>query len=336
MKRSIFKQMSFIIAVLLIAITVGCSSNSDASTNSDEYSGIVPIYTPGAGGIAYILSAGITNLFNTDSNMDSMQLATEATNGSADIMQFVLEGYEEGKPAFGALAGSTVSAIYEGTYEEIEGEHPEVQGVGFLSYTGLHIIVSDDSDINDFSDLENKKIAASPGAATTTLLMQLLEEQYGLGEDDYQYVPIDYDEIIQGLQNGSIDAGLINGAVPAPLVKEAESLTDVRVLSVGEQEMEEFLENHPYHGSYDIEAGTYENQEENITIPTLLVVYVTHEKSSDELVYNLVKTLLEKNDELIEIHPTGKDINEESILDGITIPLHPGAEKYYKEIGLID
>ncbi|WP_102349041.1 TAXI family TRAP transporter solute-binding subunit [Bacillus sp. Marseille-P3661] len=343
MKKQIWRNLVVGMLILLLIITAGCSSNSSSSSESNSdgskaegYSGIVPIYTPGAGGIAYILSAGISQVVNNSGALPNVQLATEATNGSADIMQFVLDKHKEGKPAFGGLAASTVSNLYEGEYGPIEGAHPELRGVGFLSLTALHVVVPADSDIKDFSDLKGKKVAASPGAATTTLLMQLLEEEYGLSESDYTYVPIDYAEIQQGLQNGSIDAGLINGAIPAPLVKETESLTDIRVLSVGKEEMESFLESYPYHGSMTIEAGTYKDQKEDILVPLLLIIYATHEKTDDDIVYNLVKTMLESGDQLVDIHPEAKNINGDTILNGVAVPLHAGAEKYYKEKGIIE
>lgn len=342
MKKGIKNRFLFIMLALLLIVSAGCSSGSSKNTDSGNsngesggYSGIVPIYTPGAGGIGYILSAGIGNLFNSSKEMPNIQLVTEATNGSAEIMQFVLDSYKEGKPSFGALAASTVTELYEGNYKEIEGEHPELRGVGFQSYTALHVVVPAKSDIKDFSNLKGKKIGASPGAATTALLMQLLETSYGIGEGDFKHIPIDYAEIQQGIDEGSIDAGLINGPVPSPLVNELESLSDIRVLSVGEKEMEEFLEKYPYHGSRVVEANTYKNQPEDLILPSLLLIYATHEKTEDEIVYNLLKTMLENNEELVDIHPAAKDITEESILDGITVPLHSGAEKYLKEKGIM-
>lgn len=247
----------------------------------------------------------------------------------------MIEAYEDNKPAFGGIAASSVNEIYNGEYSHISGEHKELRGVAFLNDTALHVVTAADSGIKSFADLKGKKLAAPAGSAPTILLQTLLETSYGLTEDDYDLIPLDNAEVQEGIQNGSIDAGLLMGAVPSPLIRETQSSVDIRILTIGEEEWKTFHEKYPQFSSTVVEAGTYEGHDEDLILLTMIGILITHENTDETLVYNTVKTMMENNEELKDVHPT-VNINEETILNGIDIPLHPGAEKYYKEIGVLD
>ncbi|SDH17582.1 TRAP transporter solute receptor, TAXI family [Alteribacillus persepolensis] len=320
-----------LLAIFVTALATACAADENASSQEGS-NGIVSLYTPGSGGLIYMLSAGVSQLYDRPDT----ELVTEATSGSSDIMQSLIERYESGTPAFGGLASATVSEVYNGEYDPIDSAHEELRGVSFLGYTTLHIITKEGSGIESLADLKGKKLGASPGAADTDLMMRLLEEQYGLTTNDYEYVPVGYADIQQGLEYGSIDVGVINGGVPAPLVQETESMADITFISVENEKLENFIEDHPYYGMNTIEDGTYESQSENIQTPTLQLMYVTHEGTDEEVVYDFVQTLFDKQEELINIHPTAADINEETILNGIDIPLHGGAETYYQEQRILE
>ncbi|WP_227937432.1 TAXI family TRAP transporter solute-binding subunit [Alkalihalobacillus deserti] len=327
------------ITVLLIGILSACGSSADGNESEGtgtNASGIIPVYTPGAGGIAYILSAGIGKIFNSNETMPNVQLVTEATNGGAEIMQMVMNRANQDKAAFGINSAMEVVTTYHGEYENIPGKHENLRAVSYLTYAAAHMVVSANSDIQSYADLKGKKIGLPPGSATEAIMKTLLKDGYGLEESDYKVIPLGYKEIQEGIQNGSIDAGPLLGAIPAPLVNELSQLHDIRFLTIEEAEEKKFLEENTYYSVKKVEAETYPGQDNEITIPSLDVIVFTHETTDEELVYHFIDTILSNQAELQGVHPVAKDISEETIMNGLQIPLHAGAEKYYREKGLIE
>lgn len=332
MKR---KRFYLLMAVLLafMAIITGCGGKEGGSSPA-KVSGIVPVYTPGAGGFLYIMNAGISKIFNGSKVMPDVQLVTEATNGSADIIEFLGDRYKQGKPAFGASALVDAVQAYEGKHAKIQGKREELRFVGLMNYAAVHMVVPANSPIKSYGDLKGKKVGVAPGSAPEAVVKALLKSAYNIGDGEFKSIPIGYDEVKQGIQNGSIDAGVLMGAIPNPLVKELGSIADIRVLSVEEDKMKKFLDEHAY-SSRVAKAGTYSKQDKDLLLPAIDSIVTTHKDADETLVYNYVKTVLENGEELAKIHPAAKGVNPNTIYSKIKIPLHPGAEKYYKEKGIL-
>lgn len=322
--------------IVLVGSLVACGKSEATSSEEEQLSGIIATYTPGAGGIAYVLSAGIGSIFNSDKVMPGVQLVTEATSGGAEIVYLVLDKAKQNKSAFGINSTAEVVQSYQGTYDLLPGEHSNLRAVSYITYSGAHMLVSANSSIHSYEDLKGKRIGLPPGSGTEAIMKALLKDGYGLEEGDYTVLPLGYKEIAEGIQDGSIDAGPLLGAVPAALVNELGQLHDIRLLTIDEESEKAFLENNPYYSVKKVEANTYPGQDEEVIIPSMDVIAFTHEETDEELVYHFVDTILNHQEELQGIHPIAKEINEETILNGLQLPLHAGAEKYYKEKGIIE
>lgn len=321
----------------MIVVLAGCGTSSETTGEKRPAEGIIATYTPGAGGIAYILSAGVSSIFNSDAPMEGVQLVTEATNGGAEIIYLVLDKEKQSKTAIGLNSVSEIVQAYNGELKLIPGTHDSLRAISYITYSAAHMLTAEKSGIQSYADLKGKRIGLPPGSATEAIVKALLKDGYGLEEGDYRVYPLSYNEISEGIQDGSLDAGPLLGAVPAALVHELSQLHDVRLLNIDEEAEQKFLEANPYYSVKEVEANTYQGQEETVKIPSLEVIAFTHENADDELVYQFVDTILSNGDALVEVHPIAKELIPENILQGTDqLPLHPGAEKYYREKGLIE
>lgn len=327
----------FAIFMMISLIVVGCGTDEKHSEKSNEkgrVSGIVPMYTPGAGGPNYIISAGIGQIFKSEKVMPEVVLTTEATSGVVEGTTLLIDRYEKGKPAFAAFTGEALSRAYHGKLKEMPGEHTELLAVGWINSTINHIVVAENSPIKSIDDLKGKRIGTMPpGSTSDNLFNAVLEEGYGISKDDYKPIPLGYAEIQEGIQDGSIDAGVLPGSLPNPTVTELGQLHPIRVISVDEEVLKKLVKTHPYYSYVNVKSGTYPGQDEEVLMSGFESIISTHKDTDEELVYNLVKTMMENTEDLKKIHPAA-NISEETILNGIQTPLHPGAERYYKEIGI--
>lgn len=335
MKKKLYSLCMFL--SILALILAGCGSGKaeeGADGTGSKVSGIVPMYTPGAGGPNYIISAGIGQIFKNSNVMPGVVLTTEAMSGVVEGTNLLIDRYNQGKPAFAAFTGEALAQAVQGELEQIPGEHPELKAVGWINSTVNHVVVAKDSPIKSMADLKGKRIGAlPPGATATNLFNVVLEEGYGVKSSDYKHIPIGYAEIIEGIQNGSIDAGVLPGSLPNPNVTELAQLYPIRILEVEEDILKKMVEKHPYFSYVNVESGMYPGQDEDTLMAAFESVIYTHEKTDEELVYNVVKTIMENGEELRKVHPSA-NISKETILNGIKTPFHSGAEKYFQEVGI--
>ncbi len=326
------KRLLLFLSMILISqiLLMGCSN---ASQGKSADGGVIPLYTPGVGGINYIISAGVTNLVNSTGAIPNSQMVAETTKGSVEMIASVIDQYGLGRPAIGAPDTRTLQKVYKGELEQIQGEHPELRAISYLSYTALHVVTQKNSGIQSFGDLKGKKVGTFvPGEAVFHFVEGILGE-YGITSADYKPIPLTMSEIQDGIRNGSIDAGVITGAIPSPLIRELAQSTDIRLLSIEPEKLKAFLEKDPAFSSIEVKAGTYPGQDTDVIIGTMFCTYITHEKTSDEIVYNFLKTILDHSDQVKTFHPTA-NITRETVADAINIPLHPGAKKYFDEHGI--
>lgn len=330
MRRKLIMFMSLLSILLILT---GCNSGNKTEGDSDKKtSGVVPLYSPGSGGTNYVISAGISQTFNSAKVMPNVVLSTESANGSAEIISSVIDRYKKGAPAFGAPASDIATNIYNGEDDLFSEEHKELRAVTWFNYAAVHIVVPEKSDIQSIADLKGKKIGVAPKGSSPYYFMEsLLEEEYGLSiEDDVKAIPLGNAEITEGLQDESIDVGILTGFLPAPLVTEISQLEDVRLIPFDKDILSNFTGKNPYYSAIDVEAGTYKNQDEALTIGAFETLLLTHEDVDEEMVYNLTKFILEEGDEIKKIHDAFS-ISPDNVSRGIEIPFHSGAEKYFEE-----
>lgn len=319
-------------SVVFILAACGSDKSADNEVSDGKTTGVVPLYTPGSGGTNYVIGAGISQLFNSSKEMPDVVLSTESVNGSTEILKNLISRSEKGKAAFGVPASDIATNIYEGKDPIITGEHKELKAVTWFSYAAVHIVVPKKSKIESIEDLKGKKVGVAPkGSSPYNFMQTLLADEYDISfEEDLKVIPLGNPEISEGLQNGSIDVGILTGFIPAPLITEVSQLTDVKIIPFDESRLSSFTENHPYYSSMEVEANTYKDQKEDITIGAFETMLLTHEDTDDDMVYNLVKFIMENEEDIIKIH-NSFDVSPENVSKGIVIPFHPGAIKYFEE-----
>src|SRR5699024_9062898 len=244
------------------------------------------------------------------------KLSTQSTNGSSEIIKSVSDDYDKGSAAFGTPASDIATEMYEGEWEELPGEFDEIRAVARISYAANHVVVPRDSSVESFEDIEGKKVGMAPeGSSPYNFMTKLLEEQYGLTvEEDYEVIPLGNPDIQDGIKDGSLDVGILTGAAPASLVTELASTENIKLISADEDKMESFLENYPYYDSITVEKGTYDGQEQEITLGLFQTMLMTHEDADEDLVYTVMKEMWDQADDLKEIHPDF-EIDEDTVLD---------------------
>lgn len=313
-----------ILCILTATISFGCQSK--------EKDVVIPVYTPRAGGTAYIIGGGIADLVNKE--VPGVQMVVEATTGTEEIVKLLTERYNAGKEAFSVADAGGYYFAYKGE-REYDKPHPHVRAVTYVHAADLYLVVRDESPIKTYADLKGKKVGVgSPGSAVEMVSNEVFEA-HGIKRDDIQAEFLSYAEVVTGLTDKVIDAGVLAGAYPVASYSELNATHKVRIIPVDTKVVEDLISRSPYCYLTSVEPDAYPGITEGIPIVGYGVLLETHESVDEEIVYNVVKNIFEHNDRLVEVHGAAREITPENALRSVGIPLHPGAERYYRENGII-
>ncbi|WP_019122204.1 TAXI family TRAP transporter solute-binding subunit [Brevibacillus massiliensis] len=285
--------------------------------------------TGSTGGTYYPLGGEMANVWNK--NIESVNITATATGASVENLVKIGTGELD----LGMAVHKTALEAYNG---EGDFKDHKVTNFGFIGHIYpevVQILVRENSGINSIADLKGKRIAIGPGGSTTNTISKVILEAYGIKEGDYTSFSEGFGAAKDRLQDGTIDASFGILGAPASSIAELQAATkDAKLLQITGSELAAITEKTGY-TEYAIPAGTYEWIKEDIhTISAFAILVGSMDKISDDLAYQLAKVMIEKADQ--NTHAQAVSMTKENALNGSQgLPMHPGAEKYYKEIGLL-
>ncbi len=288
------------------------------------------IATGGTGGTYYPLGGAIAVILN-DSDMGVQATAT-ATGASVENVTLVSDGESEVAFVQNDVVYYAVHGIetYEGQ-DKVEN----IAGIATLYPEVVQIIATAESGITSVADLAGKRVAVgAPGSGTEVNARQILAE-FDLTYDDLAKADyLSFNEATDNMKNKQIDASFITGAIPTSAVAELAQTNDIVVINVEEDKIESLAAKYPFYTPVTVPAGSYKGQEEDVVSPAVMAMLIVPKDMDEELVYNIVKNMYEKRQVIVDTHQRGEDITLETALDGMSIELHPGAKKYFDEMGI--
>lgn len=205
----------------------------------------------------------------------------------------------------------------------------EVSAVGSLYPETIQLVTLKKNNITTYEDLKGKSISiGAPGSGTAANAEQLLEI-HGLTLDDIKPQNLDFGESQESLQAGQIDAAFITAGTPTGAVEGLNAVAEVFIVPVEDEKADELIEKYPYYAKEMIPAGTYGSDVETpaVSVGAMLVM---QNDISEDLGYKITKAIYENASKIQ--HAKGALIKAENGLDGIGIPVHPGAQKYFDEV----
>ncbi len=285
------------------------------------------IATGGTGGVYYPYGGGLAELIGK--YVDGYAAVAEVTGASVENMGLIARGDSD---LALALADSVYQA-YTGT-GRFEGRALDmVRALGSIYPNAVQIVTLADSGIESLADLKGKRVSVgAPGSGTEVNANAILEAN-GISYDDIEEQRLNFNETADALRDGDIDAGFWSVGPPTSSILNLAVTREIRLIPLSEEEVAKSREIEPVFAPYTLRAGIYEGVADpvaTISIPNVLAVSA---EMDEDLAYQITKVLFEHTDELIAIHPAANDTTVDFSLGSTPVPLHPGAIRYYEEIG---
>jgi TRAP transporter TAXI family solute receptor len=289
------------------------------------------IGTGGTAGTYYPVGGMLANAI---SNPPGLILTAQASNGSVANINAVTSGQAESgfTQADVAAWAYTGTGLYEG-----KGKVEDLRLIANLYPESLHFVATKSSGVKTISDLKGKRVSLDEPGSGTLVDARIILKAFGLSEKDIKPEYLKPNQASDKVKDGSLDAFVFVGGYPTAAISElAATGSGVVLLPIDGPQAEAIRKEYPFFAVDSIPANTYKD----VPAVTTLAVgaqWVTSAKQSDDLVYNITKSLWsDKTRAVLDAgHAKGKVIRKETALAGAGIPVHPGAEKFYKEAGLL-
>lgn len=313
-----------ILSIVLVLAACGDKASGDKKSSNQQTSNL-SFVTGGPGGTFYPLGVGIADVVN---GKGVANITVETSDASIENTRLL--GAKQAE--LGLLETGIAYYAAEGK-EMFDKKLANVRGIMTLYPNLMQMVVMTDSGIKSYADLKGKKVVVGQPGSSSMLNLELVLAEYGLSFDDIKPQYSGFSEGIDMLKDGQVDATLVDVGIPAPAIIDISSQHNVTILPIDEDKIDNISEKYPYFSNkIIIPAGTYTNQDKDIVTAGVLVMLATREDLPEDLVYELTKTIFENKDEITKIHPSGESIDPEKATEGLSIPLHPGAERYLDEI----
>lgn len=256
--------------------------------------------------------------------------AARASEGSIANVRAV----DEGRVTSGLAQADIAAAAAAGTgVFKGAGEAQNLRAIAALFPETVHIVVLGDSPIKEIKDLRGKRVSIDAAGSGTNATARLILSAYKLTDKRVTFSFENAERSLEMMQAGELDAFFFVGGAPLGVVEELAAEGEIRLLPVEGKEIDKLVTDAPYLTKASIPEDTYENMP---AVPTLEVraIWLVNARVPDELVYDIVRALFNPGNRglLDSGHPKGKLIRLETARDGLPVPLHPGAERYYEEV----
>ncbi len=312
------------------------NNNNDAADEgnneaSDVNVGNLQLGTGSTGGTYYPLGQEMATVINNNIEVEGFDLSSVSSGASVDNIVSISQGemalgMTVHLPALDALTG-------DGDFEGVA-----IDNFGFMGHIYpevMQIVTGADSGIESISDLEGASIAIGPPGSGTQAAAKLILEAYGIEDGDYDAFEEGFGDAAGRIQDGNLDASFGLLGLPAGSIDELAVSRDINLIPVSEEGLQYVEENSGYE-ALTIPADSYDFLEEDVQAITAYAVLVGSTDLIDEdLGYDIMKALYENSGDIS--HPQGEFLTEENAMNGSDgLPLHPGAERYFEEIGVLE
>ena len=293
---------------------------------------LVQICGATSGGTYFLLANAIAQMLNT-SYPDYFKASAQATAGTPANLRLLEAG--DSDFAFGQAGVASEALAGKGSFEKAL---TNFSSVTYVYPNVMQVAVRKGTNIKALADLKGKTFAVGATGSATELNARDLAKAAGLSYEGNKDFIAEYTSEAQSaelMKNRQADGANMIASIGSASMMDLMSSGDVEIMSIPANEMAEILKLNPAYFEYTIAKGTYPNQDYDVkTFAVANFIYCRKDLSND-VVYAFTRAIYEQTAALVNTHKIASNIKKENAVSGLTVPLHPGAEKYYKEIGAI-
>jgi len=293
-----------------------------------QQSAFINVLTGGTSGVYYPMGVALSKIYSQ--NIPGARPSVQATKASVENLVLLQSG--KGEIAF--TLGDSLAFAWAGDEEAgFKGKLDRLRGLCAIYPNFIQVVASKESGIKTLADLKGKRLSVGAPKSGTELNARAILSGAGMSYKDLgkvEYLP--FAESVDLIKNRQLDATLQSAGLGVAAIRDLAASVEINVVEVPGSLVDKI--GAPYVKAV-IPANTYTGQTQDVQAAAVVNYLVTRSNLADDMAYQMVKGVFEQRDELIAAHQAARDIKLENALQGMPVPLHPGAEKYFREKGVM-
>lgn len=326
------RRTEFLVALVIGAVVVSCGEGSDNGESGDD--GVpsrvfLSLGTAPPGGAFFVVGSALAEVLNEFGAGFGWTATAEATSGSQENIRRL----DSGEIEF-ALSNAAI------TYFAVRGatgwdKAYQMRTVMTLAPNVALFITPSGSEVETIADLRGKRVSVGPAGAGFEYFVRPLLGAHGIAYEDFTPLNATQSGAVDLIADGSAAAVFVGGAVPTASITQASASQDIHFVPFDEDARQQLIEEYLFFRPATIPAETYRGQTEAFEGLDVGSMHLITSAGVDEnLVYNVAKTLFEQRESVIEKHAAGRAINPNNVVRDTGTEFHPGAIRFYQEIGI--
>lgn len=291
------------------------------------YAQELSIATGGTGGVYYPYGGGLAEVINN--HVDGATASVEVTGASVENMALISRFDSD----IAIALADTVYAAFTGTGPFDGRQIPEARALASIYPNAVQIVTLAGSGIERLEDLRGQRVSVGAPGSGTEVSAQVLLAANGITYDDFDPQRLNFNETADALRDGDIVAGFWSVGPPTSSILNLAATRDITLIPMSDAEVEAAREAEPTFAPYTLRAGLYDGMTDGVNTISTPNVLIVHADMDEELAYNITKAMFDNVAELIAIHPSANDTTVEFSVASTPIPFHPGALRFYEEVG---
>ena len=324
MKKAMKKMiMAGALCVAGAALIAGCGGDSGSSSAGGGKQ-FLNIATGGTAGTYYPLGGALAELLNQ--NIKGMNASAQSTGASVANVNMLKDGSVDI-----AFIQNDI-AYYAANGKEMfkDNKVESIRGIAALYPETVQFVTTADKGIKSIADLKGKKVAVGASGSGAEANARQILGAYGLTYDDIDVQYLSFGEAADALKDGNVDVGVVVAGFPTAAIQDLAANKSAALVNIDAEHADKLMKQYPYFTKITVPKGTYPGQEEDVSTMAVKCVIVTTDKLSDDLGEQIVKAIYEHLDRMKAAHAVGKYITKDTALEGMSVKMNAGAEKYLK------
>lgn len=322
------KKILALLMAGVMALGLAACGGGDSEGGSSEGATTLNMATGGTSGTYYAFSGVVANTLN--GKLEGVSINVESSGASGANIDMI----DTGNDQLAIVQNDVMYYAYSAT--DMYADKDPIQSYSaVMSCYPEYVQIVANKNITSIEDLKGKKVSVGDAGSGVEFNARQILAAYGIDIDsDITKQNQSFADSADSLKNGTIDAAFVVAGYPTTAVSELASTYEFNLLAIDEEHANALMDEYGFYTYGEIPGGTYNCVAEDIPAVAVMATIIARNDVSEDVIYNLVKAIFDNQEEITAGHAKGAELSLETAVQGIDIPFHPGAEKYFTEAGV--